>query len=511
VVSRSPAPGATDLELNSTVVVKFSELMNSATITTANLRLRANGASTDVPATLTFSGSTATLTPSQALVGGTTYQVTVAGVVADVSGNTLGSDLVWSFTTTTPDTTPPTVTNRTPAPGATSVNLMAPLQITFSEAMNPATITTTNIHLRVDGTTTNVPATLSYSGLIVTLQPTVAMLGNTVYRVTVSGTVTDAAGNPLGSDVSWTFTTGVGIWQQGTAADFNSGTHSGTAVGQVGNGEVQLASSFFDEFGGTSLGSSWNSEPWAGGGPVETTVSGGILSIRGTQLLSVPTFSNAALEARLNFPAVSYQHFGMATNLGAFGGNYWAIFSTAGTTNTLFVRVNASGVAMDVSLGALPTGFHVYRVQPIATGFEFYIDDVLRSRVSASFPVGTALRAVLSTFSGAPSPALQADWVRVLNYPASGTFTSAVFDATRQATWGTVSWAAQLPPGTTIIVETRSGNTATPDASWSAWAAATNGSTVASPSARFLQYRVRLETTSPLVTPLFEDIVFNWS
>ena len=39
----------------------------------------------------------------------------------------------------------------------------------------------------------------------------------------------------------------------------------------------------------------------------------------------------------------------------------------------------------------------------------------------------------------------------------------------RVATWGTIRWQATMPAGTTVALHTRSGNTRTPDATWSPW------------------------------------------
>ncbi|HVF10693.1 MAG TPA: hypothetical protein VNA16_07815, partial [Abditibacteriaceae bacterium] len=74
----------------------------------------------------------------------------------------------------------------------------------------------------------------------------------------------------------------------------------------------------------------------------------------------------------------------------------------------------------------------------------------------------------------------------------AGTFTSNVFDAKNVVLWGALR---VLGRGT--LVETRSGNTVDPDASWSGWKPAVindlGEQQVASPPARYLQYRVRLD------------------
>ncbi len=78
----------------------------------------------------------------------------------------------------------------------------------------------------------------------------------------------------------------------------------------------------------------------------------------------------------------------------------------------------------------------------------------------------------------------------------SGTYVSAPRDARTVARWGRISWRALIPAGTTLEMATRSGNSGLPDATWSDWSAPypdPGGSAIASPPARFLQWRARLK------------------
>jgi hypothetical protein len=78
---------------------------------------------------------------------------------------------------------------------------------------------------------------------------------------------------------------------------------------------------------------------------------------------------------------------------------------------------------------------------------------------------------------------------------ARGTFTSKPRDTETVSRWGRVRWDAEVPAGTEVQVQTRSGNTATPDATWTVWSAPyTNGqgTAIASEPARFLQVRAVL-------------------
>jgi hypothetical protein len=89
---------------------------------------------------------------------------------------------------------------------------------------------------------------------------------------------------------------------------------------------------------------------------------------------------------------------------------------------------------------------------------------------------------------------------------ATGSYVSDVRDTTTVATWGTIRWQATMPTGTAIALHTRSGNTRTPDATWSAWSGpytAALGSRIDSPKARYLQWKAVLTGTngaSPVLT-----------
>ncbi len=69
----------------------------------------------------------------------------------------------------------------------------------------------------------------------------------------------------------------------------------------------------------------------------------------------------------------------------------------------------------------------------------------------------------------------------------SGQYTSNVFDA-----GGLVRWGTLRALGSGFSVQTRSGETADPDATWTPFVPLSNDQKIVSPSARYLQYRVRL-------------------
>jgi hypothetical protein len=81
--------------------------------------------------------------------------------------------------------------------------------------------------------------------------------------------------------------------------------------------------------------------------------------------------------------------------------------------------------------------------------------------------------------------------------PASarrGTYDSDVRDAGTVASWGVIRWRAAAAAGE-VTISTRSGNTATPDDTWSPWSkpySNSSGEQIASPNARYLQWRAVL-------------------
>ena len=114
-------------------------------------------------------------------------------------------------TNTGPDTTPPTITTRLPAPDAAAVAPASNVTAGFNEGMSAASITTATVQLRApDGTL--VPAAVTYDSAsrAATLDPNGDLAETTRYTVTVKGGssgVKDAAGNSLVADATWSFTT----------------------------------------------------------------------------------------------------------------------------------------------------------------------------------------------------------------------------------------------------------------------------------------------------------------
>jgi hypothetical protein len=84
-----------------------------------------------------------------------------------------------------------------------------------------------------------------------------------------------------------------------------------------------------------------------------------------------------------------------------------------------------------------------------------------------------------------------------------------VREAATGATWGRISWLGEGE----IELQTRSGNTGTPDATWSDWsAAATNaeGEAIKSAAARYLQWRATLKKAANKPAPRLREVVVSY-
>ncbi len=205
VSATSPASGATNVPIGNALSATFSEAMNPSTINTSTFNLKQGPIA--VSGTVTYSGVTATFTPSSPLAPNTNYTATITTGVTDLAGNALVSTYVWSFRSgATPDTTPPTVSSTSPASGATNVPIGNALSATFSEAMNTLTINTSTFNLKHG--TTSVPGTVTYTGVTAIFTPLRALAPNALFTATITTGVTDLAGNALVRTYVWSFRTG---------------------------------------------------------------------------------------------------------------------------------------------------------------------------------------------------------------------------------------------------------------------------------------------------------------
>jgi hypothetical protein len=211
VISTSPSIGATSVPINQKVVATFSTAMKAATINSSTFTVKGAGeAALTGTVSLVAASNTAHFAPSRDLTANTLYTATITTGAKTRGGKVLTSDFVWTFTSGAgTDSTAPAVSSTNPADGATAVALNSNVTAHFSEALDPATVNTTNFTLTHGATP--VAGAATSAGAVATFNPTADLAASTVYTATVTSGVTDLAvpANPLAADVVWSFTTGV--------------------------------------------------------------------------------------------------------------------------------------------------------------------------------------------------------------------------------------------------------------------------------------------------------------
>jgi hypothetical protein len=329
-------------------------------------------------------------------------------------------------------------------------------------------------------------------------------------------TVTNPAGQQATLANAYTVTTPPTISQN--PANFSSGVFTGTGVTLSGSTtEVGLQPSFEDEFPGTSLnGTNWQFTNLGTSG--SATVNGGV-TVKGGFIRSRTSYTRRVVEGRVLFPTPSSgtsQDFGWGTGTGSLT-SPWALFGVpTGTTNGIYARTNIGTTQVDTRIASL--AFNTYYNLRIAIGnntVTYYVNNVqvAQHNVSAS-TTNTALNIYLynSNTSTSSANSLQADWIRVDNFPTTGKYTSATFDSGNAATtWTNFNWTGNLPTGTGITVQTQ---TSTNGTTWSALSTAVtaNSAAITSPPGRYLRYVVTLTPSADLTfTPTFSGITMTYT
>ena len=171
----------------SRVTVKFSEAMDTRTLTGALQVLDAGGA--PVTGTLSVSATGLQFTPATAWRSGS-YTAVLSRAPLDLLGNALATEQRWPFTI---DATAPSLVQSTPGNQAVDVSTTQPLQLKFSEPVDPASVSSSTLYLTG---TTSVPLSFQVEGTVVTATPQRALARGGAYALVIDG-VRDLAGNAL--------------------------------------------------------------------------------------------------------------------------------------------------------------------------------------------------------------------------------------------------------------------------------------------------------------------------
>ena len=405
------------------------------------------------------------------------------------------------------DVTPPTVTATSPAANATNVSGTAAVSATFSEDMDPSTITTAAFELR-DASNRLVPATVSYdaSTRTATLLPLGGLSDASTYTARVAGGIgaEDVAGNPVATDVAWSFTTAPPppfTLTDTTFADFGAGTPGGgAAISKTADGEVILAPAAGSEFEGTTVPAGWSVATWAPGGAASfangrAVVDGARIS---TDAMLAP---GQSIEFVATFSTDTFEHVGLGIT---FNETPWAMFSTAGGGG-LYARTNDGVTAIDTLIPGNWLGTpHRYRIDWTAASVAYSIDGV--QVASHPLAIGVTMRPIISDYNYG-NDGVSVDWLRATPYAVAGTFMSRVLDAGVSVAWNKAAWTATIPSGTTLALSARFGNTPAPDVSWTSFIDLSSNGVAISQTSQYVQYQASFAGIGA-DTPVLQDVTF---
>ncbi len=216
VILTTPAkltPIATNVATNMQLTAKFSRDMLASTVNATNFTV-ACPTGTLVTGTVTYDATNrlAIFQHVTALPDSTTCTATISTAATDTAGVGLAKNYEWTFTTSNAaDTTAPTIIANSPPSAAPAVCLGKNVNVTFSESIDPATLTAANFYVD-DAASALVAGTLSYDTLsntaTFTANTSPGFAANTVYTSHVTTGVKDLAGVALAAASAVSFTTG---------------------------------------------------------------------------------------------------------------------------------------------------------------------------------------------------------------------------------------------------------------------------------------------------------------
>jgi hypothetical protein len=235
VTGRSPASGATGVQTDASVQADFDRALDPASVDNGDLTLTGpGGASVSGAVALANGARSLVLSPSAGLAPFTSYSARIGTGVRSWDGVALGSPVTWSFTTGAG--TPPALTDRTPAPGATGVATDAGVRAVFDRSLDPSSVNSATFSLRPAAGGAAISAEVSYDAASrsARLTPAQPLAPATGYRAELTTGIRAADGTPMVAAQSWTFTTAANLAvTDRSPAPFATGVAPSTTVRAV--------------------------------------------------------------------------------------------------------------------------------------------------------------------------------------------------------------------------------------------------------------------------------------
>lgn len=277
--------------------------------------------------------------------------------------------------------------------------------------------------------------------------------------------------------------------------DFGAGTALNTTV--ISPGSVILTPTLYQPFDGSSLPGGWSALEWSAGGTA--TVGSGVLTLNGSRAWTTANYAAPrALEFDATFQAINFQHAGFVKDSDFT--SPWEIISSFDGSGIFARSYDGTNTALGTSFGSS----NRYRIEWSASSALAYVNGAL----AATHTGFGDLMVVLASDAAVDGNVLVIDNVILSPYAGSGNFTSRVYDAGSSSQWGTFSATGSAPAPTSLVYSVRTGDTPTPDGTWSAFIPITSGSSVGATS-RYIQYRASMVTSDTLYTSTVQQVIIQ--
>lgn len=291
--------------------------------------------------------------------------------------------------------------------------------------------------------------------------------------------------------------------------DFNQGiTNTAVVVPDSADGSVELQGAY-------ALPSGQTLPPgWDFTGPGTATANGGLYLDGKTGILTTrPSGANSAVTFDASFAGGPDQSIGFkSVNDPAGVGPQQVWFGYSAADGNLYANTM---VRSDVST---TNPYYIHKIQSVGIGLgrrNYTID--LDSHGNANFYLDGVFQIALpygpermypfiydSTQDGVP---LTIDGISSAA-ALDGTFTSRVLGTAGNTIAGVADWNSTIPSGSSLVVRMRSGNTPSPDVTWTAWKQATDGNELPV-SGTYVQYQVYMTAGPGAARPSWQDITFQ--
>ncbi|UOA08748.1 Ig-like domain-containing protein [Methylobacter sp. S3L5C] len=196
LLSITPIDGALDVDINSPIVLTFSESLNQSTVNSNSIGLFING--TLVKPSISYSGDSRTVTLTTTLANASLVTVLLSNDIKDLSGNRL-VDTVKVFTTAAAnDNTRPSIVTALPGSGAYNVQSKNHIVLYSNEPLNSTSLQAA-LHVSENGVLIKGNLQVIGDGRTLVFTPLQAWRKGAIIEVFLDSAAQDQAGNALNS------------------------------------------------------------------------------------------------------------------------------------------------------------------------------------------------------------------------------------------------------------------------------------------------------------------------